>query len=95
MFHWRLITPAVRSHVAGIYKSRSIGCCGEQILYAAAQYLWLLSVQVASCYLLAAGILKVVLEFLENSCIPHTWSGRYTSITYVKSHTTTSIIVRS
>jgi hypothetical protein len=53
----------MRRHVAGVYKSRSVGRRGEQILYAAAQYLWLLSAQVASCYPLVAGILKVPLEF--------------------------------
>ena len=63
MFQWRLFSPAVRRHVAGVHKFRSVGRRGEQIFYAAAQYLWLLGVQAASCYLLAVGILKVPLDF--------------------------------
>jgi hypothetical protein len=53
----------VRRHLAGVHKSRSVGRRGEQILYGTAKYLWLLGVQVASCYLLAAGILMVLLDF--------------------------------
>jgi len=63
MFQWRLFSRAVRRHVAGVHKSRSVGRRGEQILYAAARYWWLLSIQVASCYLLAAEILKMLPDF--------------------------------
>ena len=53
----------MRRHLPGVHKPRSVGRRGEQILYRAAQCLWLLSRQVASCYLSAAGILKVPLDF--------------------------------
>jgi len=89
MFQWRSFSPAVRRHVAGLHKSWSVGRRGEQILYAVAQYLWLLSVQIVSCYLPVAVILKVLLDF----CIPHMWSG--SNITYVKSNKTTAVIIRS
>lgn len=48
-----------------------------------------------SCFLLPFGDWNVdgAAGFLENSCIPHMWSGRNT--TYVKSQKTTVFIVRS
>ena len=54
----------------GVHKFWAPGLCGDCVLYGDAWYLCVLSVDLASCHLLAYTILSRILNFFKNLCTP-------------------------
>lgn len=60
--------------VAGVHESWVAGCCGHSVMYRGIQYLWVFSIEFASCH--CSGILGWLLHFGKNFApLPNTSSA--------------------